>query len=146
MINACHLKHYNDPLIQRNRIELPNHQDLIDDPSLNDDEGSVVDDQSDLDAPQGDPPNPIPPQPLPPPVPRIATKHVDIKDSQQTFEFKTTLKTKYVNKKRYTLVLWTDGSRTWEPDESFDADLLADINRKFTKKGTKRKTCFKRNK
>lgn len=32
--------------------------------------------------------------------------------------------------------------KTWEPDHCFDGKMLDEINRKFTKIGTRRKTCL----
>ena len=42
-------------------------------------------------------------------------------------------------------VVWEDGFRTWEPDESFDKKILDDINKRFTKHGKRKKTYFVKN-
>lgn len=48
------------------------------------------------------------------------------------------------NGHRQTRVEWSDGTRTWEPDASFDPDLLNEINQNYTKHGKKKSSCFKR--
>lgn len=51
---------------------------------------------------------------------------------------------RFRNGRREIRVEWDDGTKTWEPDHCFDGEVLDEINRKFTKIRTRRKTCFNR--
>lgn len=66
-------------------------------------------------------------------------------DPQKKWKFKKFLRGRFRNGRREIYVEWEDGSKSWEPDSCFDDDVLEMIDRKFTKLGTIRKTCFKRN-
>lgn len=66
-------------------------------------------------------------------------------DPQKKWKFKKFLRGRFRNGRREIYVEWEDGSKSWEPKNCFDDDVLEMIDRKFTKLGTIRKTCFKRN-
>lgn len=63
---------------------------------------------------------------------------------QKKWKFKKFLRGRFRNGRREIYVEWEDGSKSWEPKSCFDDDVLEMIDRKFTKLGTIRKTCFKR--
>lgn len=69
----------------------------------------------------------------------------EIYDPQKKWKFKKFLRGRFKNGRREIYIEWDDGSKTWEPDQCFDGEVLDMINRKFTKLGTIRKSCFKRN-
>lgn len=50
---------------------------------------------------------------------------------------------KMKNGVRHFRFKWLDGTSTWEPDTCVDPDVLKDLNRRFTKAGTLRKSNFK---
>lgn len=66
-------------------------------------------------------------------------------DPQKKWKFKKFLRGRFRNGRREIYVEWEDGSKSLEPKSCFDDDVLEMIDRKFTKLGTIRKTCFKRN-
>ncbi|KAK3105624.1 hypothetical protein FSP39_002098 [Pinctada imbricata] len=86
------------------------------------------------------------------PVPGPSTTSTSSKDSgsssslpgNKTFHIKELSGAKFKSGKRLIRVVWEDNSKTWEPDESFDPDVLDIINKIFTQKGTRRKTYFVR--
>lgn len=59
--------------------------------------------------------------------------------SDQTYVFKRIIKGRFRNGQREFRIEWETGERTWEPDSVFSDDMLRDINREYTLKGTKRK-------
>ncbi|CAG2232506.1 unnamed protein product [Mytilus edulis] len=63
---------------------------------------------------------------------------------QQSFNFQQIKRGKFCNGKRYMRVEWLDKIRTWEPDSSFDPPMLEEINLRFTQKGKRKKSFFKR--
>lgn len=73
------------------------------------------------------------------------TQDEAIYDPQKKWKFTKFLRGRFKNGRREIYVEWEDGSKTWEPDQCFDDEVLEMINRKFTKLGTVRKSCFKRN-
>lgn len=89
------------------------------------------------DPPDNQPPlindyTPPPPQQEPPPPP-----------PDKTWNFEKVLRGKMKNGVCHFRVKWLDGTTTWEPDTSFDPDVLRDLNRRFTKAGTLQKSNFK---
>lgn len=66
----------------------------------------------------------------------------DSQTSTKTWNIINLPSAKFKNGRRLIRVEWENGDRTWEPDESFSPELLAEINRKFTKNGKRRKTCM----
>lgn len=146
LVNAIHLKHYYDPEEHRAHLipdNFPHARQPLDD---------VSDDENDQQ-------DPIQTQPLPDPntptdaqenTPNLALPQTadtpNIPDSQtsinKTWNIKSLPSAKFKNGRRLIRVEWENGDRTWEPDESFSPELLAEINRKFTKNGKRRKTCM----
>ena len=51
---------------------------------------------------------------------------------------------RFKNGRREIRVEWENGEKTWEPDYVFPPDVLEYVNKRFTKMGKLRKTCFKR--
>lgn len=146
LVNAIHLKHYYDPEEHRAHLipdNFPHARQPLDE---------VSDDKIDQQ-------DPIQTQPLPDPntptdaqenTPNLALPQTadtpNIPDSQtstnKTWNIKSLPSAKFKNGRRLIRVEWENGDRTWEPDESFSPELLAEINRKFTKNGKRRKTCM----
>ncbi|KAK3098824.1 hypothetical protein FSP39_023446 [Pinctada imbricata] len=56
-------------------------------------------------------------------------------DADKKWVFKRFLRGRFKHGKREIRVEWESNERTWEPDESFDDDVLEKINRIFTKRG-----------
>lgn len=67
-------------------------------------------------------------------------------DNRPKFDIRNIKRGKFQNGRRYLRVEWQDGSRSWEPDSSFDPDMLEEINYMYTKMGKRRKTFFTRRK
>ena len=135
LINASNLKHYHDPNTHRDRFEQdnaepPNNVDDTDDrqhiPPDQIADGNVNDSQTQANDQDGTQTEADPPQKL--------------------WKFKNLLRGRFKRGKREIRVEWENGQRTWEPDAAFPADLLEYINKRFTKTGGLRKTCFKRKK
>lgn len=59
--------------------------------------------------------------------------------SDQTYVFKRIIKGRFRNDQREFRIEWETGESTWEPDSVFSDDILRDINKEYTLKGTKRK-------
>lgn len=64
-------------------------------------------------------------------------------DPNKQWKLRNFLAGRFRNGRREIRVEWDDGTKTWEPGHCFDGEVLDEINRKFTKIGTIRKTCFK---
>ena len=64
-------------------------------------------------------------------------------DPHTRYEVKKVIKGRYRRGRREMYVKWLDNTCTWEPDVSFDQDMLEFINSRFTNKGTRRKSQFK---
>lgn len=146
MINATNLKHYYPPedtqVWQKVRPDdIPDPEDNPADPAPPN-AHPTEDPLENIQLPLPDPPDnqpplinddtPPPPQQEPPPPP-----------PDKTWNFKKVLRGKMKNGVRHFRVKWLDGTTTWEPDTSFDPDVLRDLNRRFTKAGTLRKSNFK---
>ena len=125
LISAIHLKHFYDPKVYR--------------------------DQPPPGQPQPPPGQPQPPCQQPPTKHKPATsKHcpasgpAKTKASNKLYTIKATPFAKFQNGKRLIRVIWEDGTRTWEPVQSFDPTTLEHLNRIFNKTGQRRKTYFKK--
>lgn len=66
-------------------------------------------------------------------------------DPQKKWTFRKFLRGRFKNRRREIYIEWEDDSKSCGADCCFDADVLDMTDRKFTKLGTIRKTCFKRN-
>ena len=66
------------------------------------------------------------------------------KNDAKTHTYKKIHGAKFKGGERLFRVEWMDGTRTWEPDKSFDDDILKELNREYTKSGKKKKTFFRR--
>ena len=135
LVNAIHLKHYYDPEDFRAHL-FPN------DPNTNQPQGSDNEDE------QQSQQDPIQPQPaltdtqIDGPGTAQPVDDTNQPQPQKTWIIKSIPSAKFKNGKRLIRVVWENGDRTWEPDESFNEEMLAEINRKFTKAGKRRKTCM----
>lgn len=138
MVSAIHLKDYYPPETYRAHLQLP--------PS---DEG-----QEDTQSTEGndapDPHHPLPnipdstpnlPQDHPTP-PATGNQSTSSQPQDKMWNIKEIPTAKFKNNRRLIRVVWEDGTRTWEPDEMFSPEMLADINRRFTKYGKRKRTCF----
>lgn len=151
MINACHLKHYNNPAVLRAQEEIDEGDEVssegeIDDDAensqANNDPDMNVDAQTQPEQPPIRDKTPNPQANVPEPNPQSQqTREID---KNKKYDFKDAIKGKFRNGKRLIRIEWHDGTRTWEPNESFDSDTLAYIDSKFTKHGSKKRTLFKR--
>ena len=65
-------------------------------------------------------------------------------DPNKKYAIVSTPSAKFLNGKRLIRVVWEDGSRTWEPKESFDPDYLAYLNTRFTKTGQRSKDSLQK--
>lgn len=166
MMNASNLKYYHDPEIHRQKYET---LDLPGQISDSEDEGSNETNQGQNDANAGqniDDPTEVTGQSqsrdlnnqksqtngdwnqgLNDESRDLGEKSDESSDMEEydPQKFKKFLRGRFRNGRREIYVEWEDGSKSWEPDSSFDDDVLEMIDRKFTKLGTIRKTCFKRN-
>ena len=146
-INATHLKHYYDPDVYRAPLDDPQPNQNPDDSSDQPSQHSSPANSQDLPPPaltnNDNVPNP-PNLPLPAiPDPDLTLPPTqNSQPSQRTWNIQSMPYAKFKNNKRLIRVVWEDGSRTWEPDESFDKKILDDINRRFTKHGKRKKTYF----
>lgn len=161
MMNATNLKLYHDPEEHRGHLDEDNRpppqqqqqqqqqQQLHDQSNAADqhrddqtdnqdqppeDQQQTADD-TDTDDPLRDDGSQQPDQPVPAIPPH---------DPNKQWKLKGFLAGRFRNGRREIRVEWDDGTKTWEPDHCFDGKVLEEINRKFTKIGTRRKTCFKR--
>ena len=151
MINACHLKHYNKPVVVR-----PQHE------NENDEQPNVV-----IQEPQGENQNPLVdahsqsrhiPQIQQTPLPvRPQTQQAvqpnnnkrvqnDKVQDTQSYPFNKALRGRLKHGRREIQVEWLDGSRSWISDDNFDENSLQYINSRFTKNGKIRRSCFKHKK
>lgn len=78
-------------------------------------------------------------------TPTVPAPHTPptLHDSNKKWKLNRLLAGRYKHGRREIRVEWENGSRTWEPDSSFDREMLEEIDKKFTKHGKRRKTCFK---
>ena len=127
LINATNLRHYNDPAMNRARLDANNPVDPPD--AENDDP-----DQDD----QRDEPDNSQPQ-----APDDPGQEDENSQGQKFWTFKKLIRGRVRNGRREIYVEWNDDSRSWVPDSDFTPDALSEINRKFTKQGTRRKSQFK---
>lgn len=78
------------------------------------------------------------------PTPGPSTQNTQ-HDPNKRFKIKEILRgRKRHNRPREFRILWETGQRTWEPETVFDEEDRKELDRLFTKIGTKRKTYFTR--
>lgn len=169
-MNATKLKMYHDPDIHRAHFhaDTQNEQDMATPTQQAADDNhnaqqQNLDQQPDtqkqdpqIHAPNTDvhtPPahnDPVPPLDIPhhqdhttntptTPAPPTPTLH----DPNKKWKLNRLLAGRYKHGRREIRVEWENSSRTWEPDSSFDREMLEEIDKKFTKHGKRRRTCFK---
>lgn len=117
-MNAIQLKHYNDPEIDRQHLTENSCTDVQN-------EG-----QTQNDAPNPDEETQIDPTP---------SSDDDTQDETDQFPFDIRKLLKYRHKDQHFRIEWTDGTRTWEPQENVRPDLVDEYFEKYTKKGRLRK-------
>lgn len=151
MINACHLKHYNNPAVLRAQEEIDDGDEVSSEGEIDDDaENSQANDDPNMNVDAQTQPEQTPIQDKTPnpqanvPEPNPQSQQTRDIDKNKKYDFKDAIKGKFRNGKRLIRIEWHDGTRTWEPNESFDNDTLAYIDSKFTKHGSKKRTLFKR--
>ena len=127
LINASNLRRYYDPETARDQLSYNNTQDAQ--PTQN---SQMLDDNQ----PQRQPDDQIP-QPNPPDPPQGPRRKKPLSD--ETYIFKKILKGRFKNGQREFRIEWESGQRTWEPDSVFSDEMLKDINRQYTLRGTQRK-------
>lgn len=145
LINATNLKLYLDPKIHRQTFDVPPLQNQNEAPQQNVD----VEQQSQVQLPdenentsgENNPPEDIADQPN-----NTVNQNTQPIIEKETFNFKEIKRGKFRNGQRLLQVEWLDGTRTWEPDASFNPDMLEEINLKYTKKGKRCKTLFRKKK
>ena len=144
------MKHYYDPDVYRAPLEDLQPNQHPDDSSDQPSQHSSPANSQDLPPPSltnnDNVPNP-PNLPLPTiPDPDLTLPPTqNSQPSQRTWNIQSMPYAKFKNNKRLIRVVWEDGSRTWEPDESFDKKILDDINKRFTKHGKRKKKYFVKN-
>lgn len=119
LINASNIRPYYDPEVHR--------ADLSYQTQLDQQDGTQTDNQTQL--------IPVPPAQNPPLPLQQRRKPV----SDKTYIFKRIIKGRFRNGHREFRIEWETGERTWEPDQVFSDDMLRDINKEYTLRGTKRK-------
>lgn len=164
LVSAIHLKDYYPPETYRAHLQLPPSDEGQEDTQST--EGNDAQSTEGNDAP--DPPNPATPDrpqntpnptpahhPLPnipdstpnlpqdhPTPPATGNQSTSSQPQDKMWNIKEIPTAKFKNNRRLIRVVWEDGTRTWEPDEMFSPEMLADINRRFTKYGKRKRTCF----
>lgn len=136
VINATNLKLYVRPETVRDKL---NSQQIADnvpdaDPDSDDDSSQVQTVPN---------PQPTPAVPNTQPTPATPNTQPAPKNPYTKVVFNKLLRARRRHGRREVYVKWFDGSCNWEPDSSFDKEMLDFINSKFTKKGTRRKSQFK---
>ena len=134
-MNASQLKKYYNPDIERAKIAQPQdpqakNQHPVDTQDSVDTQ-NVVDTQSQNTQPvnidtDGD-------------DPQTQKQADEAKDDTQEYPYDIRRLVKYRNKDQYFYIEWSDGSKTWEPQENVRPDLVAEYFQKYTKKGRVRK-------
>lgn len=122
LINAANIRPYYDPGVHRADLSYNNRPNQPATPL-----DSQANDQSQQIA--------LPPALNPPMLQTQRRKPV----SDQTYVFKRIIKGRFRNDQREFRIEWETGESTWEPDSVFSDDMLRDINKEYTLKGTKRK-------
>ena len=145
LLNATNLKLYHDPKVVRQNLD--NHAQ-VDEPTQGNDviqngqnEQVNEPEQADREVQDDHPAQDNQPAPEGQGTQNDQPEQVD---PNKKWDFKRLVKGRFRNGRREIRVEWNDNSRTWEPDASFDADMLEKIDRIFTKRGSRKKTCFKR--
>ncbi|KAK3101592.1 hypothetical protein FSP39_004699 [Pinctada imbricata] len=151
LMNAIHLKHYHSPTSSRAHLEPKEPDEDSDDtqPLSDQDTDNIpastsqpgpspvtLRDESNVQSSPTSPDHTIPSDQPPSDPPNNR--------SDRLWNIKYIPSAKFKNGKRLIRVVWENDSRTWEPDDVFPPDVLADINRRFTKTGKRRRTCFKK--
>lgn len=146
MINACHLKHYNDPKVHRKNDNESSSED-------DDEENDQIDQSQSQNTQIDQPPNvqakaqtQIPATPVNPQTPQTSNTEQSSQvpnKGQKTYKFVDAVGARWKHNRREIRILWNDGSRSWEPNESFDQETLQYINSKYTQRGTRKRSCFK---
>lgn len=114
-MNALQLKHYFDPEIERNNIAQPMQQPTIQD----EDEQNTDDTQT---RSQQDNKNTQPATEV-----DVDQPQADILDEDnERYPYDIRKLIKYRHKDEYFRIEWTDGSKTWEPQENVRPDLVED--------------------
>lgn len=156
MVSAIHLKDYYPPETYRAHLQLPPSDEVQEDTQST--EGNDAPDPPNSatpDRPQNTP-NPTPAHhPLPnipdstpnlpqdhPTPPATGNQSTSSQPQDKMWNIKEIPTAKFKNNRRLIRVVWEDGTRTWEPDEMFSPEMLADINIRFTKSGKRKRTCF----
>ncbi|CAC5368923.1 unnamed protein product [Mytilus coruscus] len=143
LINATNMRRYYDPIIHRQRYINPQDQ-------IENDEG-LNQNEHDLQPPQID--NEVEYEQVRNQVENEDTEQIAIKPNKdppnsqvdnhsnqnrnEKFGFQQIKRGVFRNGQRLMRVEWQDGTRTWEPNSSFDQYLLHEINLKYTQRGKK---------
>lgn len=128
-MNALQLKHYFDPEIERNNIAHPMQQPTVQDEdeqntddtqtrNQQDNENTQPATEADVDQPQAQP-----------------QSQADIQDEDiERYPYDIRKLIKYRHKDQYFRIEWTDGSKTWEPQENVRPDLVEEYFQKYIKR------------
>lgn len=158
LMNATNLKIYHDPSEHREHLDDYDRQPPTQQTQPPDPPGQLDDNTNPSQEDQVNNNNEIPDTPqtangrgdVIPPTDDETSQHQDQplpavpQEPNKQWKLRNFLAGRFRNGRREIRVEWDDGTKTWEPDHCFDGEVLDEINRKFTKIGTRRKTCYKR--
>lgn len=128
-MNASQLKKYFDPAIERTNIAQPQ------DPQVQNEQ--PVDAQENVNSQENNENSQNVPSNNDARETQNQTDDTVVESQQYPYDIRKLVK--YRHRDQYFYIEWTDGSKTWEPQENVRPDLVEQYFKKYTKKGRLRR-------